>query len=181
MRLLKMSAFLGLSSLIVLVLGGVIFTADARARLGSEPAATAQQPSACQSAMHRAFDFWVGEWVVYNPGGDVAGRNTIELQLDGCALHESWESSTGGTGHSYTFYDAAADKWHQTWIDSNGGALYVDGEWTGEAMVLGDASNRITWTKIANGGVRQHWEVTTDGGATWSTSFDGQYVAARQE
>ncbi len=140
----------------------------------------AQRPT-CQTPAHRVFDFWVGEWVVYGPTGNVAGHNTIDLVLGGCALHESWESTRGGAGHSYTFYDAAADKWHQTWIDDGGGALYLDGEWTDTAMVLGDETNRITWTLIEGGGVRQHWETTTDGGATWSTSFDGEYVPARQE
>ncbi len=184
MRTAKMSVLLGLSALIVLILGGVIFARDAAARHVSATAGGApvtQRQSPCQSAMHRAFDFWVGEWVVYDPDGNVSGRNTVELVLGGCALHESWESAGGGDGHSYSFYDAAADKWHQTWIDINGGALYIDGVWNGEAMVLSDGINRVTWTQIDNGGVRRLWESTTAGGATWTTSFDGHYARARQE
>lgn len=173
---LKMTALLMFSLLGLFALGAVLFTSEASARY--EPAV--QQP-ACETHEHRAFDFWVGEWVVYVPAGDVAGHNTVDLVLGGCALHESWESASGGTGHSYTFYDAAADKWHQTWIDASGDALYLDGEWTGKAMVLGDGFNRITWTPIEGGGVRQYWQTTTDDGATWSTVFDGQYVPARQE
>ncbi len=176
MRTLKMAALLAVSLVGVFALGAVLFASEASARYQDAP----RQPS-CQTPEHRAFDFWVGEWVVYGPAGRVAGHNTIELVLGGCALHESWESASGGGGHSYTFYDAAADKWHQTWIDAGGSALYLDGEWTGEAMVLSDGTNRITWTQIEGGGVRQHWETTTDAGATWSTAFDGQYVPARQE
>ena len=161
---------------VVFALGAMLFAKDASARYQAAP-----QQSACASAAHRAFDFWVGQWVVYDPQGNVVGHNTIELTLDGCALHESWESASGSSGHSYSFYDAAADKWHQTWIDDGGNALYVDGGWTGEAMVLRDGTNRVTWTQIAGGGVRQHWETTADGGATWSTAFDGDYSLARQE
>ena len=176
MRSLKMAGLLMVSSTIVFALGAMLFISEASARYQS-----ARQQPTCATAAHRAFDFWVGQWVVYGPGGNVVGHNTIELVLDGCALHESWESVNGSTGHSYTFYDAAADKWHQTWIDNGGNAIYADGAWTGEAMVLGDGTNRITWTQIEGGGVRQHWETTIDGGTTWSTSFDGEYVPARQE
>jgi hypothetical protein len=35
---------------------------------------------------------------------------------------------------------------------------------------------RITWTPLPDGRVRQHWESTTDGGRTWSTVFDGYYT-----
>jgi len=176
MRALKMAAMLMVSLVGLFAVGAVLFTGEASARYQPAP----QQP-ACRTPEHRAFDFWVGQWVVYDPAGNVAGHNTIELVLGGCALHESWESASGSSGNSYTFYDAAADKWHQTWIDAGGNALYLDGAWTGEAMVLGDGTNRITWTGVEPGSVRQHWETTSDGGATWSTAFDGQYVPARQE
>jgi hypothetical protein len=55
----------------------------------------------------------------------------------------------------------------------------VDG--TG-AMVMTDADpsasplNRITWTPNPDGTVRQHWEQSTDAGATWATIFDGLYA-----
>jgi len=35
---------------------------------------------------------------------------------------------------------------------------------------------RITWTPSLDGSeVRQHWEVSSDDGATWQTAFDGHY------
>ena len=30
-----------------------------------------------------------------------------------------------------------------------------------------------------DGGVRQHFEISQDGGATWATWFDGRYVGQR--
>ena len=35
--------------------------------------------------------------------------------------------------------------------------------------------DRITWTPNGDGTVRQLWESSTDGGATWSVAFDGTY------
>jgi len=36
--------------------------------------------------------------------------------------------------------------------------------------------NRTIWTPLPEGDVRQHWERSTDNGATWTTVFDGRYV-----
>ena len=44
------------------------------------------------------------------------------------------ELSSGGR----CSYDAASDKWHQTWIDSNGAPLYLDGGLVDGHMVLTD-------------------------------------------
>jgi hypothetical protein len=35
--------------------------------------------------------------------------------------------------------------------------------------------NRITWYDNDDGTVRQHWQVSKDGGKTWNTAFDGLY------
>ena len=34
---------------------------------------------------------------------------------------------------------------------------------------------RIAWTPMPGGRVRQFWESSSDGGRTWSTEFDGLY------
>ncbi len=103
MRGLKMAGFLAASATITFVAGGLVFIENANARL--QPAAPAIQQGPCATPDHRAFDFWVGQWVVYDPQGDVVGRNTLELKLYGCTLHESWESASGptGNGHSIRF------------------------------------------------------------------------------
>jgi tetratricopeptide (TPR) repeat protein len=132
----------------------------------------------CSAPEYRQFDFWVGSWDVYAPNGQMVGRNVIEPILDGCGLQESWTSATGSRGHSYNFYDSARGMWHQTWIDDSGNPLYLDGAIEDGRMVLGDGTNRITWTPLPTGYVRQHWEVTTDGGVTWTTAFDGEYRQA---
>ena len=137
--------------------------------------ATQPAQTPCTAPEYRQFDFWIGSWEVYSPNGQLAGRNVISASLNGCALHESWSSARGSSGHSYSFYDAAGEKWHQTWIDSNGAPLYLDGGFVDGKMVMTDGVNRITWTPLPEGRVRQHWETTSDYGATWTTGFDGEY------
>lgn len=165
-------AALGASAPLVVALGSAEEFDAVRADPRFEPLVDRMRP--CTAPEYRQFDFWVGAWEVH-AGDRVAGRNVITAVLGGCALHEDWESAGGVPGHSYSFYDAARESWHQTWIDAGGSALYLDGGWNGEAMVMGDGTNRVTWTPLEGGRVRQHWERTIDGGETWTTVFDGEY------
>ena len=145
-----------------------------------------QQPPNCQSAPHRAFDFWIGAWDVFNPQGQMVGMNTIARDLNGCVLHESWQSlGSAHRGNSYNIYDRTTQRWHQTWVDNSGLLLLIDGGLEGRSMVLSGSTrtaqgqetlNRITWTPFTADSVRQFWETSADGGSTWSTAFDGRYV-----
>lgn len=135
----------------------------------------------CNTPEFRQFDFWLGDWDVESaasPG--TVSRNRITAINDGCTLREEYTTPAGYAGTSLNFYDAARKVWHQTWIDNQGGALYLEGVPEGESMVLrspGAAGQvqRIRWTPLDDGRVRQHWEQTTDGGGTWVTVFDGYY------
>ena len=146
--------------------------------LGKNPAyqAVLEQLKPCNSENHRAFDFWLGEWEVNVPGRTGARpQSSITLENDGCSVHEFYRTASGYQGRSINFYDQSTDSWHQTWIDNQGGALYLEGKATENGMVLADDNNRITWTDQTDQRVRQHWESTEDGGKTWSTLFDGFY------
>jgi hypothetical protein len=136
----------------------------------------------CNAPEFRQFDFWLGDWDVEAaaaPGR--TSRNLITSINDGCTLREEYTTPDGYVGTSLNFYDSARKLWHQTWIDNQGGALYLEGGIEGESMVLrtvGDAQNvqRITWTRLADGRVRQLWESTADGGKSWTIAFDGHYT-----
>jgi hypothetical protein len=147
--------------------------------------APARAPAPCASEEHRQFDFWVGEWAVVQANGKPAGRNTITAVHGGCALHESWKSAKGNfAGTSYNAYDAGREVWHQTWVDTSGLVLRLDGGWDGKRMVLeGDTidkegkttRNQIAWEPLGDGRVRQTWSQSADGGKTWKVVFDGYY------
>jgi len=128
-----------------------------------------------------AFDFWLGEWEVHDASGEHVGRNSITSPYGTGSLAEHWRNDTGGEGHSLNSWDAERGCWHQTWIDSSGGVLLLDGGVRGGGMVLtgitADAHQRITWTVVEDG-VRQLWESSSDAGATWTVAFDGRYSRA---
>ena len=145
------------------------------------------KPPPCAAAEHRQFDFWIGRWEVRDPSGKIVGHNRIERAHGGCALIENWTGLGGVTGSSVNIYDRDHHRWHQTWVDSSGGLLQLDGSRSESAMSLSgsafdaDAVNqvalqRITWTPLEGGRVRQLWESSTDGGKNWSVAFDGLYI-----
>jgi hypothetical protein len=138
----------------------------------------------CETAEHRAFDFWLGEWQVTTPDGKLAGINRIEKEYGGCVLHEHYETGRGYRGESLNMYDAGRKLWHQTWVDSSGTLLLLEGGLRNGSMVLegqtvgADAlvtKHRITWTPGTDGSVRQLWEAT-DAKGRWSIAFDGKYT-----
>lgn len=153
--------------------------------LGAGAAAIAQGLTpTCASDEQRAFDFWVGEWNVYRPQGELAGTNSIRREYGGCVLHERYETSHGYSGESLNIYDAPRKVWHQTWVDSSGLLLVLEGTLREGKMVLeGDVvgadgtvtRHRVTWTPNADGTVRQLWETAAPSGA-WTTAFDGKYI-----
>jgi hypothetical protein len=154
--------------------------------LTASGAGMAEPPAArCTAAEMRQFDFWVGEWTVTDRG-KLAGHNRIERILGGCALLENWSGAAGGAGKSLNFFDADDARWHQTWVDASGGALFLAGRFENGAMRLegerpaaGETPatrHRITWTPLSDGRVRQLWESTPAGRESWSVQFDGLYV-----
>ena len=148
-------------------------------------AANAQTAAApCSAAEHRAFDFWLGEWQVHTPDGKLAGHNRIEREYGGCVLHEHYDTAHGYSGESFNIYDAGRKLWHQSWVDTTGTLLLLEGGMRAGSMVLegqttgADAvvtRHRITWTPNADGSVRQFWE-STDARGEWTTAFDGRYT-----
>jgi len=142
------------------------------------------QPKPCSTPEYRQFDFWVGDWEVRGPKGAVVGTNRIERIENGCALQESWLGTGGITGRSLNAYSSADRQWHQAWIGSSGQFLHLVGRLRASEMVLeGQSMNaaskptieRVTWTPMPDGRVRQFWQQSIDGGKTWTTSFDGMY------
>lgn len=137
----------------------------------------------CEDSEHRQFDFWLGEWNVHTPDGKLAGVNTISSEHGGCVLHERYSTQGGYSGESLNLFDATRKVWHQTWVDSSGTLLLLEGGLAGGAMVLEGQTtgadgqitrHRITWTPNPDGSVRQHWE-STDPEGLWKTAFDGAY------
>lgn len=163
------------------------------AAAASTPLAAQQQPpdpDRCRNTPeHRQLDFWIGTWDVVRPDdGQKLGTNTIEPidGLNGCALMENWTSARGYQGKSLNFYDARRRTWRQVWVDGVGGALdYREGELRDGAMhfsgiTIGEAGDttlqNLIFTPVAADTVRQVFESSQDGGATWTTDWVGIYI-----
>lgn len=156
---------------------------DARFKKMAELADRQKRPC-IYSAEARQFDFWVGDWDVYNPAGQKAGTNSVQLFSDGCGLLENWTSALAGDGKSINFYDPGTGKWYQSWIGTGGGALRYAGNFKDGAMrfegetIAGSKKTlqKLTLSKIDENTVRQLFEASNDDGKTWAVTYDLKYI-----
>ena len=150
----------------------------------AEPAA----PVPCSAPEYRQFDFWLGKCTAYSSDGKKQGTNHIHRVTDNCAIQENWNSGKF-EGTSYNFYMSKKKTWHQTWIDNSGGRLLIEGGLVDGKMQLQgtrpsaegeDIIDRITFSPLEDGHVRQHWQGSSDG-KQWQGVFDGYYQRDESE
>ena len=157
----------------------------------STPAPTANPPPPCSDAVYHQFDFWIGDWNVYDQAGNLAGTNSIQPAEHGCLLIEHWTNSGGGTGQSYNFFDPGTGKWRQIWVNAGGIIDYSGGPTdTGSMLLEGEIRNRGgvgvapftgEWTLNADGSVTQHFRQKDTETGKWSDWFVGRYVRKDEE
>jgi hypothetical protein len=149
------------------------------------PAAAAAAAAPCADAEHHQFDFWVGRWDVYRPDGRLVAHSLIE-SVYGCGIRENWMPLSGHDGGSLSIYVPAEHAWQQYWIDSsgnrvvftggfNGSAMIITGTWPASPQATTGPLVRMTYTRGADGSVRQFGEQSTDQGHSWTTGFDFTY------
>jgi len=140
----------------------------------------AQSPPAapCADPEFHRLDFWAGRWDVYNAKGWMVAHSLIE-PVYGCGIRENWMPLNKQPGGSLSIYVPAEKHWEQFWIDSSGSWAIFTGGWNGKAMVItgkwAGPLVRMTYSKNADGSVRQFGEQSTDNGKTWGSSFDFTY------
>jgi hypothetical protein len=167
------------------VVGWLIFVAGASTAVRAEGQGVPVSPPRCDTPEYRQLDFWVGDWDV-TEGGKPAGVNRITNEEDGCLIHEHWTGKGEGnvTGQSFNFYDRQDRKWHQVWVSNSGYVLDLAGSYAqGTLTYEGETRksdgktvrHRLSFHANADGTVRQFWETSSGGGATWETAFDGLY------
>ena len=164
--------------------------ATAQEETPQEPAMEATEettPAPCSSPEHRQFDFWIGDWEVRDPAGELQGTNRVEKILGGCVLMENWTGESGSHGKSFNTYSAAHGEWRQFWVADAGYILELAGglDADGRMVLTGDSPSQkdpgetvrheIAWTPQEDGTVRQHWRASEDGGGSWRDVFVGIY------
>ncbi len=144
----------------------------------------------CTDKNHQAFDFWLGHWQVTSKTDDIIRINHISKINNGCTILEEYSSPSGYVGKSLNIYDQQTKQWHQTWTDSSGLLLKLQGGLENRAMVMKgktlgsdqkEVLNKISWIPHSDGTVQQHWQISQDNGKTWQTAFDGLYTKSSKK
>jgi hypothetical protein len=151
------------------------------ALVAAAPAPAPAQPAPpCSAPAFHAFDFWIGDWDVYDAADNaLTAHATVSRVQNGCALREDYRALDGSGGESLSAWDAAEHRWRQHWVSSSGAIVSIAGNLDGATMILAGPESgthvpdlvRGTW-KPEPGGVREIGERSTDGGRTWQPWFD---------
>ena len=138
---------------------------------GSEQILAQEAP--CEGdAAYRSLDFRLGSWELTGSNGVVFGLQTFTKSLDGCAIIETYESTSGRIGHSLTYYDPAADEWRLSFADNLGNwsearGHAADGVATFEGRTSRFPFLRWTVSKVSDDELRGVNEVSEDG-TSWT-------------
>jgi len=139
---------------------------------------------------YQEFDFWIGEWEVFNQQGQKVGENRIQKVMQGCLILENWKSVRGSAGTSMNYYDPASNTWKQNWVDENGRVIWYNGNVRDNAMYfegeLIDHEGRIEFAQVVikllpNGNIHHLIKHSKDSGKTWYSWFDGIYIKIKTE
>ena len=144
-----------------------------------------QQP--CSAPEARQFDFWLGKWDL-TWGEDGRGTNTIATRFDGCVIEENFDAAPTMEfqGMSVSTYNPSAQKWQQTWVDSQGSYIHLTGDFKDDKMVLvnqpitsdGQELFRMVFYNIEQDSLDWDWERSEDGGETWELRWRIHYKQA---
>jgi hypothetical protein len=138
--------------------------------------------ASCTAPEYRQFDFWIGDWNVFDFGNltTMVARVRVDRILDGCVLREDYRGSDGKKGQSFSIFDESTKVWRQSWVTNRGEWLQLEGELQAGEMILravdrtADRREKLirgVW-KPDRGGVRETAVTSTDGGKTWKPWFD---------
>lgn len=134
----------------------------------------------------KKFDFWVGEWNVYNPQKNKVGESRIEKILNGAVILENWSGGSGFQGKSFNHYLMGSNMWIQYWVDQSSSRIYFEGNFDDvqNAMVFNEKieagsdkpNRRLTFFNVSTDSVRQFSQLSSDQGRNWSVEYDFIYV-----
>jgi len=114
----------------------LIFSQSILADTSNKPSKLKTPPTPCIKDVHyQDFDFWLGDWDVYDGKGNLVGKNLIEKKFTNCLITESWQSSSNTPGFSMNYYNPVTKKWTQKWV-SNGAVIEYSGNIVDGSMIL---------------------------------------------
>jgi len=138
----------------------------------------------CTSKEYRQFDFWIGNWDVYDTLGNKIGENNILSLQNDCLIQENWQSKNE-TGTSYNFYDKTDQMWNQVWVDNTGFVIKLKGKYSNNKMVMRSEKvngksgkpyyNELNWLENKDGTILQTWFAVDKNGNKLRLIFKGIY------
>jgi hypothetical protein len=167
-------------------LAAVLLLAMAAPRLARAAEPVATKP--CDAAPYHQFDFWLGDWRVYDGvTGQLVAKDHIETQFAGCVVQQTMSFVTDmyrRPGVAYRLAGASTSRfdgqqWLQLWVDNQWGAIIMKGTPTKDgAMVLDTVipsrgrDVRLIWKLEPGGVVRILQYVADTGSGKWEEYGD---------
>jgi len=156
------------------------------------PAAPAAQtqPTAgpCDTPQHHQFDFWVGDWQVFEAkSNQLVGYDRVEKHSHGCIVQQNLTMVTDlyrGPGLGYRMSGIGVnrfdgDSWLELWADDTWGAIALRGTLDAHgSMVLTTLTPsrnrdlRLVWERRPDGSVRTLQYVAPAGSGKWELFGD---------
>jgi hypothetical protein len=142
--------------------------------------ATQHIAPSCSTPHHREFDYFIGNYNVFDKTGKQIGTDEVTSEMDGCALLERWHGRTV-QGVGYSGYDDTRKQWVQTFFQNDGTVLIFRGNMTKDGILIAGIDypkpgiteeNRVLFRPLSNG-FEEYWTASTDSGRTWHVVFDG--------
>jgi ketosteroid isomerase-like protein len=165
----------------LLIMNGFLAASSQTLRATDSAPADHPQTSHCSGGDYHQFDFWLGDWDVFElDSGKHDATVRVDRALDGCAVREQYYDDGGMRGESLSIYDSTRNVWHQSWFTNRGRYLAIEGHLESGSMVLAgtykDANGvstqvRGTWSPSGKD-VRETAILSTDQGNTWKPWFD---------
>ena len=163
-----------------------ITLAIAAASVGAQAAESPIDP--CDTPQHHQFDFWVGDWQVFEAKtNQLVGFDHVEKHSHGCIVQQNLTMLTDLYRRPGVAFRLAGigvnrfdgESWLEMWADNQWGAIVLKGmPEGGKAMVLKSITPsrnrdlRLVWEKHPDGSVRALQYVAPAGTEKWELYGD---------
>jgi len=156
-------------------------------------AQTAPPPGAlCETAAHHQFDFWVGDWQVFDTldHDALVGYDHVVKEADGCIVQQNLQMLSDlyrRPGVPYRMFGLSVNRfdgehWLELWADNQWGAIALSGAPDARyAMVLTtiipsrQRDLRLVWDRHPDGSVEIYQYIAPTGTGKWEKYGDLLY------
>ena len=148
------------------------------------PSAKTPSVSPCDTPQHHQFDFWVGDWRVFDStDGQLVGFDRVQKLEAGCVVQQNLTLITDlyrRPGVAYRLDGIGVnrfdgERWLELWADNQWGAIALQGTPQGDkAMVMTsivpsrNRDLRLVWERLPDGSVRALQYVAPAGSGKWT-------------